>query len=613
MANRSRELARKLGDALRSAPLLLRALELARAAAPGWTALWLAALVTQGLLPVAVVYLTRALVDGIVSARSGGGSLVPLLPPALAMAAALVLTEALRGVTRWLRTVLGELLRDHVAELMHERAAALDLACFESPEYYDRLHRARADAHTRPLLLLENAGAVLQSGITLAAMMGVLLPYGAWLPLALLASALPTFWVVLESTVRQHRWRLSATPRERRAWYYDWLLTSRDSAAEMRLFDLAAHFRALYRDVRRTLSAEQIRLAGAQARSEALAGAAALASLAVVMVWTAARAVRGQITLGDIALFYQAFAQGQGVTRSLFGGVGQIYANSLFLGDLLDFLALRPAVVDPDVPVALPVGLQRGIQFRGVTFTYPGSDRPALQNFSLSIPAGAVVAIVGANGAGKSTLIKLLCRLYDPQEGSVEIDGVDVRALALRDLRRMISVLFQEPVHYSETAAGNIGLGDLPARPGVAAIESAARAAGADVCIERLPQGYEALLGRWFGGHELSVGEWQRIALARAVLRNAPIIVLDEPTSAMDSWAEADWLARFRILADGRTGIVVTHRFTTAMRADVIHVFADGRVAESGTHEALLRRGGRYATSWQRQSAASEPASASQA
>jgi len=220
--------------------------------------------------------------------------------------------------------------------------------------------------------------------------------------------------------------------------------------------------------------------------------------------------------------------------------------------------------------------------------------------------AGTVAAIVGPNGAGKSTLVKLLCRLYDPDSGSIEVDGVDLRHLSLQELRQNITVLFQEPVQYAATVAENIGMSlaegeaEVEAKPEAEArVERAARAAGAEVMISRLPKGYDTVLGTWFeGGTDLSVGEWQRIALARAFLRHAPIIVLDEPTSAMDSWAEADWLRRFRLLARGRTAMVITHRFTTAMYADVIHVMHDGCIVESGSHQELLAQGGRYAQSW---------------
>lgn len=597
-------LARFTREAIDRTLLPRRALTLAYAASPGWTVAWLVCLIAQGLLPVAVVYLTRALVDGLVAAeraRTGWAGLLALWQAALLMASALILTELLRAAVRWIRTAQAEYLRDHVSELVHEKASVLDLAVFESPDFQDRLDRARSESHTRPLLLLENAGTVLQSGLTLVAMMGVLAPYAVWLPLALLASTLPAFYVVLDHSVRQHRWHLSATRRKRRARYYDALLTSREPAAEIRLFDLSRRFRERYREQRQRLRTGQIALVRAQARAEALAGVSALAAAGAVLAWIGARAVQGLVTLGDVALFYQTFSQGQALMRALLGGVGQIYVNTLFLGDLFDFLRLTPSIVDPRAVATLPAALQRGIEFHNVRFTYPGSREPALHDLDLRVPAGQIVAIVGSNGAGKSTLIKLLCRFYDPDAGAITLDGIDLRTQPLHEVRRLITVLFQEPGRYTETVAENITLGDIASTPNHDALAAAARAAGADGPIARLPHGYETLLGRWFGGAELSVGEWQRIALARAFLRRAAILILDEPTSAMDAWAEADWLDRFRTLAAGRTAIIITHRFTTAMRADCIHVMDDGRIIESGSHADLVRAGGRYGESWARQ------------
>jgi ATP-binding cassette subfamily B protein len=224
-----------------------------------------------------------------------------------------------------------------------------------------------------------------------------------------------------------------------------------------------------------------------------------------------------------------------------------------------------------------------------------------LQDFDLDIPAGRIAAFVGENGAGKSTLIKLICRFYDPDVGRVLIDGIDLREMNPAELWRSITVLFQEPVRYHEAAGRNIAFGDLSGDPSLLKITNAARAAGAHELIMKLPEGYETMLGKWFGGAELSTGEWQRMALARAFLRRAPVVILDEPTSAMDSWAEADWMSRFRELAQDRTAILVTHRFTTAMQADVIHVMSAGRIVESGTHAGLLARNGKYADSWKRQ------------
>jgi ATP-binding cassette subfamily B protein len=285
--------------------------------------------------------------------------------------------------------------------------------------------------------------------------------------------------------------------------------------------------------------------------------------------------------------------------RTLLESLGRIYSDSLFVSDLFVFLALTPGIGEPVRVVPAPRALTQGICFRDVSFGYAGCSRPVLRNLNLTIQAGQVAAVVGPNGAGKSTLLKLLCRFYDPVGGRIEFDGTDIRDFSITDLRRMISVLFQFPVQYFASAHHNIAFGDLAAVPTADDITDAARAAGADEIVSKLPRGYDTLLGRHFGnGVELSAGEWQRIALARAFLRQAPVIVLDEPTSFMDSWAEADWLERFLALAKGRTGLLITHRFTTAMRAHVIYVVREGLVIESGRHDDLVASGGSYARSW---------------
>lgn len=599
--------ATKLGAAATQFRHLPRAYRLVREAAGRWTLAWIALLLLQGLVPVAVVLLTKPLVDSVATAVRAAGAwdtAAPALGWALAMAGAIVLGEALRAGLEWIGTVQAKRVEDHVSALIHEQSTRVDLAFYEWPEFHDHLHRARYEARHRPVALLESCGAIVQHGITLAAMAVVLLSFAWWISAALLLSALPALAVVLRFAARQHEFRRRTTPDERRTTYQDWLMTSGEAAAELRLFGLGAGLRAAYSGLRSRLRGQELALVAARMRSELAATAAALLVTGACLAWVLWQAIAGVVGLGDAALFYVAFSQGQRLMRSLLSGAGRIYQNVLFLGNLFEFLDLRPRIVDPQRPFAPPEPDpgQRGLEVRleGVRFAYPGAPRPAMQGLDLAFRPGEVAAIVGANGAGKTTLVKLLCRLHDPDEGRVVIGGVDARALALEDLRRLVTVLFQEPMRYDDTVAANIAVGEHD--PQMSDVKAAARAAGAEELIAGLPQGYATLLGRWFeGGVELSVGEWQRLALARAFHRPAPVILLDEPTSAMDSWAEADWLRRFRSLAAGRTAIVVTHRFTTAMQADVIHVMDRGSVLESGSHAQLLAREGAYARSWHAQ------------
>jgi ATP-binding cassette subfamily B protein len=590
---------------------LPRAIALVWGATRSWTAAWALLLLLQGLLPAAIVYLTRPLIDSlVVTVESGAGASINALRPVLwwggLMAALMLLAEILRELSGWIRRNQSELLQDYIAGSIYRQSIAADYAFYDLPEFYDHLHRARTDAIYRPEVLLESLGSLGQSLVTLLALGAVIVSFGWFLPVALLVSSLPALLVVLYCTLREFDWRKRVTEDERRIWYYDWLLTSSEAAAEIRLFDLGGHFQSAWRRLRARLRNEKLRLARNQILAEFGAAALALSVTIGALAWMVWHAVQGAVTLGALALFYQALNQGQQLMRSLLDQAGRLYSNSLFLGNLFEFLALKPEVTDPVEPRPAPAKLHEGIKFDHVSFSYPGSDTDAdrfvLRDFSLEIPAGRIVAIVGLNGAGKSTLFKLLCRLYDADSGAITVDGVDLREMKLRELRRMITALFQSPVRYSQSVSENIALGALSPDPKDDEIESAARAAGADEIIAQLPHGYRRQLGRWFAnGTELSAGEWQRIALARAFLRRAPIILLDEPTSAMDSWAEAEWMRRFRQLAEGRTAVIITHRFTTAMQADIIHVMINGKIVESGNHSRLVSCGGYYAQSWKAQ------------
>ncbi len=598
-------IASKLGKARTQLPYLPRAMKLVWTAARSWTIAWIALLLIQGLLPAAIVTLTKTLVDSLVAAIDAGGSGDGIRGPlllALLMAGLLLLTELLRALTRFVRTAQGELVSDHISALIHDRAVAADLAHYETPEYHDRLHRARVDSRHRAVALVENLGSLLQNSITLIAMAAVLIQFGWWVPLALIASTLPAFLVVVRFAVTRHHWLMKTTADNRRTWYYDWLMTHREAAPEIRLFDLGGHFSRLFQEIRARLRGERLAIAKKEAAAEMLAGTTALAVMGAALAWMVIRTLRGAATLGGLAMFFQAFNQGQKLMRSLLETLGQAVSNTLFMENLFEFLEVEPEVTDPTSPNAPPETTPLAIKFKNVTFRYPSAEKPTLEGFNLEIPPGQVVALLGVNGAGKSTLFKLLCRLYDPSAGAVEIGGLNIRELELAELRRLVTVLFQDPVRYSETVRRNVELGDAASNHPDEKIIASIEAAGARTLLDRLPDGIDSLLGSWFsGGTELSGGEWQRISLARAVLRNAKILLLDEPTSAMDSWAETDWVNRFRDLAHGRTAVIISHRLTTAMKADMIHVMDHGRIIEPGSHTELLNQGGRYAEAWQAQ------------
>jgi len=579
-----------------------RALALVWAAAPGWTIAWAGLLVLQGTLPAVSIYLTRLLVDH--ATQLVGIADVPRDPTFVLLAVlfggVLLLAELLESVLAWVRSAQAEHTQDHISTLVHAQSSSIDLAFYESPDYYDQLHRARDDARDRPLALLESLGRLLQNSITLGVMSVMLMPYALWLPLALIGSTVPALFVSLQADLRYHDWWLKKTSVRRWADYYDWMLIDGAGAAELRIFGLGPRFQAAYQALRQRLRSERLRLLRRQLIGQLGAGTAGLLVAATTMAWMLWRALYGLVSLGDLVLLYQVFHRGQTVVRQLFIDVGQIYSNSLFLGNLFAFLELRPQMVDPRLPVPAPLKVERAISFHNVSFRYPGSERPALENFSLTIPAGRIVAVVGPNGAGKSTLVKLLCRLYEPEAGTIRWDGVELQRFAVADLRQRIGVLLQQPTAYQATVAQNIALDDALVAADMPRIVSAARSAGVDEIVRELPQGYDTLLGKWFAsGTELSGGEWQRVALARAFLRSAPLLLLDEPTSFLDPWTEAAWFERFRAVVASQTALIITHRLSIARCADIICVVDEGRVIESGSHAELLKLGGRYAQSWQ--------------
>ena len=597
-------------DVVRNARRLLayvpRALALVWEAAARWTLVWGGLLVTQGLLPGASVYLTKWVLDA-ASVAIGQGlawSNVQLIAlPGLLMALVLVLQQVAQAVNGWVQTAQAQHVEDHIQKKIHDQAGRLDLAFYESSDYYDTLHQASSRASGKSLEALQQLGGLIQNGITLITIAALLVPYGLWIPLVLLFSTLPALYVVVKHNRKYHDWWERRTMDQRRARYYDMMLTYDFAAQEIRAFDLGDHFADAYSDLREWLRDERIELEKNKSLATVGAGLVALGAMGIVMGIMVWRAMQGLATIGDLGLLYRSFQQGQKLMRNLLQNAGKLYTNAMFLEHLFEFLAFEPTIQDPTEPREDPPVPTESITFDDVSFRYPETDAFVLEDFSLALPANKVIAVVGENGAGKTTLTKLLGRLYDPQEGRVLIDGVDIRAYRVQDLREQITMLFQQPMRYQATVAQNIVMGDVHRGYSRDALEEAARKAMIHETIQDLPNGYDTQLGHWFeGGTDLSGGQWQRVALARAYYRDAPLVILDEPTSAMDSWAENLWLQRFGQLVDeGRTAFIITHRFTTAMHADIIHVMHDGEIIESGSHQELLDQDGHYAESWRAQ------------
>jgi ATP-binding cassette, subfamily B, bacterial len=578
-----------------------RALKLIWDAASGWSLASTFLLTIQGLLPAASIFLTREMVNSLVLVINNNGDL-ELLYDALPIVALLGLTIFLREIIGdaqvYVMAVLANRTQDFMFIHIYEQTTKLDMQFYESPLYYDQLQRASSDAVSRPLSLLRNINGLLQGMITLIAILGVLFTFSWWIPPLLAIGTLPSLRISLKTSNIRQKWRLRNTVEQRRLAYYKNTLTTAKAAPELRIFGLGKYFKESHKKLRRKLREESLGLIRNGIKGKFLANIIGLLVVFSSTGWMAWSAFQGLLDLGDIVMFWQAINQGRSLIRKQYNGIDGLYTDILFLDDLFTFLDLEPILKEPEDSINVPPGLNDKINLENITFCYPHSASNALENFNLQIPANKIVAIVGKNGAGKSTLLKLLCRFYDPDQGKITWDGVDIKEMNQNDLWKRITVLFQDPLVFDDSAADNIKFGDLENNPTLEMIKTAAISGGASEIIKKLPEKYDTMLGKRFGKADLSIGEWQRIALSRAFIRKASLVILDEPTSAMDSWTENTWMRRFRKLVVNQAALIITHRFTTAMQADIIHVMEEGKIVESGTHSELLKLNGLYSESW---------------
>ena len=595
MARTESRRGRNLAPLLRS---LSGALALVWKAAPGWTLAGSLIQLTLGLLPLLGFLLLRELVDSAVALAEDPS--LGLRGPSLyiaAMAGLGLLIAALRAASTVVGEMQGQRLTDHVQGLIHEKSVALDLEFFENPAYYDHLHRARREGASRPGRLVARLTGLATHLVGLTAIAGLLVALSPWIVVAGLAVGVPTFLLRLRRSDQHFGWRQRRTPAERLLQLFDTILTKSPFAKELRLYRLGHLFRDRHRDLRQTVRAERLQLVTARARSELLGDAAGTVLLAGVLTYVVYSVAGGALTVGSMVMYLRVAQSALGHQQRILGAVAGLYEDGLFLSNLEAFFALEPQIQDTEASrPLLPVHLAGSIVFDRVSFAYPGTKRLVLDNLQLELRTGEVTAIVGSNGSGKTTLVKLLCRLYDPDQGRILVGGADIRSFRVDDLRSSVSVLFQDFLRFPATVSENIGFGDVERLEQRDAIVEAADWASLGEQVKALPERYDTLLGRWFeSGQELSRGQWQRLALARARFRDAPIIVLDEPTSSLDALAEEQLLTRLLQLVEGRTTLLISHRFSTVRAADRIAVMEGGRIAEFGSHDALVERGNLYA------------------
>ena len=571
-----------------------------------WSASRRAALAGIGLtlvaavLPAGQAWAGKLIVDAIVSAIKQGMEPVAGLRyvlPFLALEFALLLISSVTGQVRSLfDRVLQSRLTNHVNSLMIRKAISLDLQFFEDPVFYDMLQNARRQADTSALAIVNSMLQMVQQAITLVSLVALLLRFSPGLAVIVFVSAIPAFLSQSQYAERAFRAVTRRAPEARLLNYLEMLLTGNDTVKEIKLFGLGLPLLQRYQELFVRFYEED--LAMARRRTFAGLGWGLLSNLAYYgsYAWIVLRTVAGRITLGDMTMFLGIFRQSQSSIRSLLDSVNRLYESNLYLDNLMDYLKLQPLLVTAEHPLAAPAPIRQGIEFRHVSFCYPGSDTYVLRDINLQIRPGERIALVGLNGAGKTTLIKLLTRLYDPTEGQVLLDGVDLREYDLTSLHQRFGVIFQDFVRYQFSVRENIGFGQVDALDDLARIKDAADRGGAAPIIEKMPQGYETVLGRrWEKGQELSGGQWQKIALARAFMRKAEVLVLDEPTSALDAEAEYEVFRRFGELMEGRIAVLISHRFSTVRMADRIVVLSAGKIIELGSHAELIALDGAYA------------------
>jgi len=566
--------------------------------------------------PIAKLYVGKLIIDEVVRLSGlrtlgpdigdwwGSGHLDTLLLLFAIELALVITTDLLTRATTLVDGILAELHSNTVSIELMQHAARLDLGHFESAEYQDRLERARRQAAGRNALLSQLFSQA-QDMITVVTLAAGLFVYAPWLIFLLPVSFIPAVLGETRFNALSYYLNRGRTPERRQLEYIRHIGADAETAKEIKLFGLGAFLVERFRKLAHTIFLENRRLAIARASWGVLFAAIGTLTYYGAYAYIVWRTIVGEFTIGDLVFLSGSFLNLNGLFQKILLGFTQIAGQSLYLDDLFSFFELEPTILSPADPKPFPQPIRTGIVFENVGFRYPETDNWALRRLNFTLKAGDTLAMVGENGAGKTTIVKLLTRLYDPDEGRITVDGIDLREMRVEDIQNHIGVIFQDFIRYSLTAAENIGVGRIEDGAERPRILDAAERSLADGVISRLPLGYEQPLGRLFNkGRDLSGGEWQKVAIARAYMRDADLIILDEPTAALDAKSEAEVFARFKSLAAGKTAVLISHRFSTVRMADQILVLENGRVLESGTHAELVAAAGRYAELFELQAAA---------
>jgi len=579
------------------------ALDLLRSADARLATALVAVSLAEAVLPVAMAWVAKRIIDAVVASRDAGLASSSALGWVAVEGGLMLLRTAVAQASGLAQTLLVGALSVEVNGRILQKAIDVSFDHFEDPAFNDRLSQARREASTRPLDVVRQTLLLGRNVVTLLGFGAVLGSFSPLAALALLASSLPSFLVEARFGGMSFVAKRQRTPALRSAGYIESMLSTEPMVKEVKLFGLSRWLLERYLDLHRSFRDEDADLARRRSRSGFFVGTLSLAVLYACYAWVVRRAVAGDISVGTMTLYLVAFREGQAAFQAALVAVARLYEDNLFMTNLTEYLSVSEDEPHEEIPEIEIGDRPPRVELDRVCYRYPGASHDTLSDVSLVIEPGETMALVGPNGAGKTTLVKLLAGLHRPTSGTIRIDGRDVATMKPAELRARVGVIFQDFVRFHFTLADNVGVGWLPDRKDRDAIERAGAAGGVQDLVSALPGGWDALLGRWFGGTNLSVGQWQRLALSRAFMRRSRLLVLDEPTSALDAEHESETFARFQELARDRTALLITHRFSTVRLADRIAVFEEGRLTELGTHAELLASDRRYAQMFRLQAA----------
>jgi ATP-binding cassette subfamily B protein len=555
----------------------------------------------RGFLPAVSVTITALVIDSVVNAIRTHNATMVWVFVGLQLAVSL-LDRLLSTLSNIVQQLLQDKVANQVQSLILEKANTLDLSFFENSEFYDKLRRATDEANYKPVTMVSQTFDLGRALVTLFSMIFLLLHLAWWLAAVAILVPFPSFIASSRYGWRGYQLMRRQSPERRQMFYFINVMTVDDFNKEIKLFNLGDFFIKQFRHLAQKFYDENKKIVVRRYLASFFWSGLSIGANSAIYIYVALQAVLGRITLGGLSLYTQTAMQVGSNFQSVLDGVSNTYENNLFVSTLFEFLEYEPKITSPQKPQPLTTMQGRkglDIEFRNVSFTYPGKDpetEAALKNVSFTLNAGETIALVGRNGAGKTTIVKLLTRLYDPDEGDIYIGGRNIKEYDLKDLRDEVGVIFQDYVTYHLNARENIGVGRVSDIENLELVNAAAQKSGANTAIAKLAEGYETMLGKWFeDGAELSGGEWQKVALARAFMRDARILILDEPTSSLDAKAEYDVFAKFRVLTRGKTAIFISHRFSTVRLADRILVLEHGKIIENGPHQELIALGGHYA------------------